>query len=345
MGSWSGVLLTPGGGRRTALRPALAIGCVLLSACSGWLRGGTQQGTVPEVVDPLRPVTAMLAEYGGLMELVERRADALLGQCMRERGFEYVPPDRGEWQGWSTPASYFNPLSVERAEAWGYVLEDADPSLVEAPPLSESEQEAFGVALMGTDEERVRLDNGLEIGTGGCLGEARAAVAGSIDESVEWLAFSGHLQILRNQVWEEVLASPEWQETEKAWTRCMRDAGYDVDSPADATDLALAGPGRLPFERPKEVDPEALNEERPTEWEIQVAVTDATCRTDTSFEDEWDRLMSYFEQEAVADNPELVLIWHETSEKMRQVVDDELSVAPNPEEDPQDGYAVPTTAP
>lgn len=298
---------------------------------------------MPDEVDEQKPLTAMWAEFGGLMALFDRRVDEVSIVCMSERGFEYRPPDRGEWLGWVTPRGYFDHLPVERARELGYVVEEPDIPM-ESPAVrsaSESEQRAFWIALLGTDEERVSLDNGMDVGVGGCLGEARAAVAGSGKESVMWLSFSGHLNELRNEAWEKAEASPDWRRIETAWTECMNEQGYEVDDPSEAVDLALDGPDRLPFARPGDARP-VSDEERPTEWEIQVAVADAECREDTSLDTEWERIVAYFEQEIAADNPEVIIAWHETAERMRQVLADQLAAAPNPEDDPGDDYVVPT---
>lgn len=328
-------------------RAVMGLSLAFLAGCGGWVHMDDRPtGEVPEDVTRSRPVTAMLIEYGGLMELLERQADELLSSCMKRRGFNYLPPDRGDWKGWRQPSDYLNPLSLERAETRGYVPDVEEPPIVE-PPVSESEAEleAFGVALMGTSKERVRLDNGMEIGTGGCLGEARATVAGTTEKSVEWLAFSGHIQMLRNEASDQAVASPEWRSAEQSWTQCMKASGYDVDTPADAQDLALAGPDRLPFARPEPDQVPLSDEDRPTEWELQVATADAACRLEMGLEDEWDRLVSFYEQGVIADHPEVVLAWSETAAQMRTVVAEELVAAPNSENDPQGAYPIPSNPP
>src|SRR5690606_16356045 len=74
---------------RTIRRWTLHLGCLLVVGCRGWLSGdrGTAGDVVPDEVDEQKPLTAMWAEFGGLMALFDRRVDEVSIVCMSERGF------------------------------------------------------------------------------------------------------------------------------------------------------------------------------------------------------------------------------------------------------------------
>ncbi len=57
---------------------------------------------------------------------------------------------------------------------------------------------------------------------------------------------------------------------------------------------------------------------------------DTTCQQESGIVAEWDRLISIGEQRVVADSPEVVIGWAETSAEIRVAVADVLATVPDP---------------
>lgn len=185
------------------------------------------------------------------------------------------------------------------------------------------------------------MENGLTIGVGGCLGEARAGIAGSSEEAVEWLGFGSYIHGLKNEAYEMAEASDEWRGVHDEWIACMSGEGYHVTSPDDAQSQALSGAADNTGRPVHETTPTEVAEARPTDLEIRVATADAKCRQETRLEAVWNSQISLAEQAVILGNPELVLGWVEAAGTMRAVVADILRTVPNPEDDPASGYSVP----
>jgi hypothetical protein len=328
---------------------------VLMPACDGDVEDFAVSATSSPAADdadgfspgPL-PASAMWAEYTDLVGIFESKAEELVAGCMAREGFEYRPLPLQPWQGWDevVAARPIRELSVEQASERGY-LSASDPT--EAVPHDlfdgpENERAAFNEALTGS--ETMALDNGMILNVDGCLGESRASVAGEVEKMAEWLGMSGTLQSVVWAAFNEVEASDEWQSALGRWQQCLAEEGYAVGSQEDLVTMALVGAEDLSGRPVHEQDDEPIEgEARPTELEKELATLDAACQQVTGVVAEWDQLVSLAEQRLVADSPEVVITWAETSAGIRAAVADVLATVPDPGVDPATQYSVPPPQP
>lgn len=205
--------------------------------------------------------------------------------CMAEQGFEYVPMVM-------VPGSFEasdDPLRGTRefAEAYGYgiwrgpeiepgqftyMLEDA-ANRAHRASLSPEAQAAYDVALMG---QRTDLGGGTVSYDGTGCTEVTALRDSPEAEYLRGVRqeVSDYLQSL----WDG--ADPRLAEVDAAWASCMRDAGYDDDSPHAAEqriiDEVTAAYGSGSTLTPAQTDERAEDERR-------LALADQDCRDATDW--------------------------------------------------------------
>lgn len=127
-------------------------------------------------------------------ELISYAEQALLGDCLREHGFEYYPVDP----------------SNEAAS------QSKDPNIRYLEGLSESDQLAYRQAMFGdTDESKVQATvEGVttQLSTNGCLADARKQLYGDLEAWYRPHVIAGNIDSLAHR---DVLADPRYQKDEQ----------------------------------------------------------------------------------------------------------------------------------
>jgi len=172
----------------------------------------------------------------------ERQLQELVAVCMREEGWEYTPVEYpSEYYDFSEPT---DDEELERIQREGlgvtywtlHAFDDSadvddpftdfqDPNLDYLDSLSQSEQEAYYVSLYGEPMS----DEGVEITAlqedGGCYGKANVQVRG--DDPSQDPAFWDAMAPYYDDINDRYVADSRYIEINKAWSACMKDAGYD----------------------------------------------------------------------------------------------------------------------
>lgn len=202
---------------------------------------------------------------------VERATQELIADCMADQGFDYVvrqpeqvtePPD-------SILLGAFGLTDIEQARANGYY----NPELAADVDLEpRSGEEAFTEALFGDPRAERILEEIVDPMTGtpigmveqrqGCVGQAEAAAYGGADVRLRYLALDAAMQEAALDTIAAAQASELFQMAEEAWSRCMTARGYAFDRLVDVAATEWAEP-------------------RPSDEEVNTAVTDVECKADS----------------------------------------------------------------
>lgn len=281
-------------GGSTASVLAALCGTVALIGVAGCSTGDATdpptESPDPTTPDPLGPLELYVGGAVGAQSQGEVAAELALheesvGACMAEQGFEYVPMVMvpGSFEASDEPLRG----SREFAEVYGYgiwrapeiepgqftyMLDDA-ANRAHRASLSPEAQAAYDVALMG---QRTDLGDGTVSYDGTGCTEVPA-----LRESPE----AEYLRGVRQEV-SDFLQSlwdgddPRLAEVDAAWASCMRDAGYDDDSPHTAEqriiDEVTASYGSGSALTPAQTDERAEDERR-------LALADQDCRDATNW--------------------------------------------------------------
>jgi hypothetical protein len=181
-------------------------------------------------LDPLAPEDA---------QEISRAEYRLLGTCMAQKGLVYDAPSIG-----SVPPMYLSPSELRRdgyRYDWAAAAQDflgassPDGAGRATAGMTAGELAEYDEALFGDVDERVTLGDlgGGTIGSpaGGCMGEARAALYGSVanfmryDRVVETLSHWG--------IGSRLQEYDAYREPLTAWQECMRARNHDVGGDTD----------------------------------------------------------------------------------------------------------------
>lgn len=222
----------------------LAVGLVIaLGACGGG-SGGDRQSS------------ATLDEQVGLEgdAILQRqaRAEALIRDCMKAQGFDYVPVDPVAQRAALVGSRSMSEEEFNQQFGYGITtlyeqrLQQAStgPNERIRAALGPADQVAYDRALYGDDPTAtfaVALDTGDFTRLGGCLKQATERVFGgaSLLETI-----TSKLDDLD----ERILADARMVDAVKGWSRCMQQAGYDFSAQDDVDETlkseleAIVGP-------------------------------------------------------------------------------------------------------
>lgn len=225
---------------------------ILMSACSGD-DGGAEPKKV--TLGSVLGVSDAAPDYAD----VQRQSEELTAQCMIDAGWEYIPVQYPETV---TLANESDEDVVARIKLMGLgfayeLLNDGTDEAVGDDPwedfvnpndayvasLSADEKAAYDDAMYGTDEEQSQSElttTRFDPTTGsqwsvtgsrsGCAGEAFAAVMdkGSTQTTEDAVA----IKVFWDDLQSRVKADPRTIKLDDRWASCMRDSGYDYESPA-----------------------------------------------------------------------------------------------------------------
>lgn len=169
---------------------------------------------------------------------ISRAEHRLVGACMAQKGFTYHAPFLGD-----VPPMYLSPSDLRR-DGYRYDWAAAADDFLEASSrggaggamagMSADELAAYDEALYGDVDVMVSLDglDGVEgRPAGGCAGVARAALYGSVansmrfDRAVETMTHSA--------IGERLQEYDAYREPLTAWQECMRARNHDVGDDTD----------------------------------------------------------------------------------------------------------------
>ena len=270
-------------GPAPALLPVVLV--VVLAGC-----GGSERRAPGGVDAQTQRLVESLATHDTRLAQAEAKATA---ECMRPKGFRYPPYEvlrpRPAAAG---PARLVHPISKREAAQHGYGDDlnrerpkDSDPQLAQEHYLNtlpEPERRRYHQALWPADEPEVTIDlpQGMTSGAAstGCVAEARIRVYGSVETYLRLSQFSNALSLVSIDAYDRSRNA----KTMGLYGWCMKRAGYAVDPPKEAKDLARE---RFAHRRPDEV----------SDQERAMAVSDATCQESSGI---YDRLEAAILDEA-----------------------------------------------
>ena len=223
---------------------------ILVAGCSGGGGGaGAKRTTLGSAlgIDEVPDLTA-----------IQRQSQELVAKCMNDAGWEYLPvqyPDqtvinnpseddelaRIKLEGLGVAYALLNDPATSSIYdgLWADFVNPNDPYIA---TLSEDEKTAYQDSLDGTAEEQAATmtttsqfdpETGTESGMvgsrSGCSGEADAAVASSDGSQTpeEVAAIRGYWNDLQTRF----QADPRTIKLGERWVSCMKDSGYDYESP------------------------------------------------------------------------------------------------------------------
>jgi hypothetical protein len=219
--------------RTPTIAAALLAAFGLLTACGGGGSGGTgSEVTVEEQIG---------LDGDGVLQR-QAQAENLISECMRVRGFEYVPVDPVAQQQALTGSRGLTKDEFEAQYGYGITtlyeqrqrLAELGPNRAIRDALSPADQTAYDRTLYGDDPTQtfaVALDTGDFSRLGGCVKEAADMVFGGAQFLESLVAKLGELdEQVKNDV--RMVAAIE------QWAVCMRQAGYGLADP-DEVDVVL----------------------------------------------------------------------------------------------------------
>ncbi len=280
-----------------------ALSLPVLAACSA-SSGESAAVRTPDAAT-VRLASAAWAEVQGTKARLRDVENVLLTACLRRQGFAVSPP---------APIAIPDPPNVgvsptpEEARSRGYGLvptrEAPTPSGASAWDGAPEDYKArYSLALNGRDAERVTFEfpgGGYQISGGGCYGDVRRLLFGDLRNYIklDWLSSNQIRQETRS-----LLSADEALRTaEVTWARCMKAAGYSVNSHDDAVHLAQG----------------MRSTGHPADVEFAIAVADAQCASDSGYRREQSRATSAAESTVLGEHAPDIIAW-------RQLVNEAIS--------------------
>lgn len=211
---------------------ALAVCLGLVSACGGG--GGHAKANSATVDEQLG-----LGTEGALKR--QAQAENLIRDCMRAQGFEYVPVDPAVQQQALVGTPGLSKADFEKQYGYGITTlyeqrqrAAVGPNQTIRDALDKVQQAAYDRTLFGDDPSATfaqALDTGDFSRLGGCTKQAAGQVFGGVE-------LIQSLQGKLDQLDQRIKADGRMVTAIKRWSRCMRDAGFDLADP-DEVDTTL----------------------------------------------------------------------------------------------------------
>ncbi|MFM2070200.1 MAG: hypothetical protein RLZZ623_463 [Actinomycetota bacterium] len=240
------------------------------------LDGGT---TEIDSSDEPRSTTAVALPIADLLRASNEFASSLadlqavnINECMRVKGFDYqlsraeVPAELSEVE--VLARRYGAPQTRVADGVVGYAFDNAGESLLPEEPIA---TEAETKALIGETVLTDRLDGvgGNAVGEvtigNGCVGNSLVEVFGSADNYVKFSQLQVFVDSVSSASLSQLYSDPTAIEASKAWSDCMRLAGFEYRTPFDVTNQDWESP-------------------RPGILEQETARADQRCRAMTAVE-------------------------------------------------------------
>jgi hypothetical protein len=206
----------------------LVLACAVFAAACG---GDDEQASAPpkgEVEDQLG------FDDAGILAR-QSRVEAVVRDCMKDQGFDYVPVDpvaqRAALFGSSrlSEEDFIRQFGYGISTVWGRATATADPNQRIRARLSGAEGRAYDRALWGENEGATfidAVDRGDFSKLGGCTLKATEAAIGSSRTLTQ-------LQSRLDEMEERMLQDQRMVRAIEAWSKCMADAGYRYEEPEE----------------------------------------------------------------------------------------------------------------
>jgi hypothetical protein len=251
---------------RPARRRAAVIACIfslalIMTGCAA----ATGQGA-----PAARLQQASLTPWQG--DVLDHADQILIGDCMRQRGFQYRTYPAHNFLDQLFPYVFDN---VAWSQRYGYGSGNAassagvpDPNAHYVSTLSAARRSSYSLAISGSGPGlQIRVPGGGGIigqSSNGCLAWADGRLYGGFPA---WFRANTMAFLAQPLLTRDVEESRQYQLAVAQWSTCMRAAGYTYTSPAQAHD----GPGT-----------------------IQTAVAEARCANKTSLANTARRLSKFY---------------------------------------------------
>ena len=267
----------------------------------------------------------------------EVKVQEAIRTCMKAEGFEYVPVDPSQ-NGMSMKFDEDDSISMKERRTKGYGISTGfmmkarpasrqdDPNAKIRDALSEADQDAYDVAMMGAETAaQMKAAKGASGASGvggirisrqagengsptdqGCMGKAQSEVPGGPEQLGDDL----------KEMQERAQADPRLIAKLKDWASCMADGGYtDFENPGDARDSIRdrmdeimgatdQGDGVTSFAiGGDDIDQAKLADLK--QEEIRVAVLDGTCQKKTGLDQTIKEVRKDAEQRFLDEHPNL----------------------------------------
>ncbi len=260
-----------------AVLAAVLMGSACTSAQDG-SDGEPALGPIPVITSYTQVVLPLdaYAESNDQIQLGTYVSDRLVQRCMRRFGLDWTL--RVPTPGSNKPRNdrRYGIIDAAQAAQYGYsVPESAQPKA--AGPAFTNDQDAV---LVGRGQQTF---NGVPVPDGGCAGEAQRALAAG-GPPLDTAGRPGLVAQLNHDVGARADGDSRVQAAFGAWSRCMKESGYDYAGPWDAND-----------------DPHWSGSAIPPQ-EIATAVADAACRRRTNLVGIWFAVESAYQTRAIESN-------------------------------------------
>ena len=278
---------------------ALAVaGACLLAACG---EGGEDEGLPP--LGPLKPIRAQadfVTPLDHYMPTPRQRAviatakSELTARCMEKMGFTGYPVDSYAAQA-EIPlhGNTFGVFDEDIARRHGYTPSFNDALMAQNTDIelrfAEWSSPAISEALNGRARPRSLPSAGEapvpeEVPVGGCEGAAAKELYGYVGASppttlVNWI------ETLQMQAGGRAMNDPRMKAPTEAWSRCMKDRGYDFATPTDSNNT-LGG------------------EQTDHDTAVKGALADVRCKWSSGFIDTQVALVAAYENQVIEKNAE-----------------------------------------
>ena len=204
-----------------------------LSACGGGKASAKSQGTVEEQVG--------LDEDG--IRVRQATVENLVRDCMKAQGFDYVPVDPAAQEAALTGTAGMSKDDFEKQFGYGIttLYEQRRKQAVAGPnkairgSLSEADGKAYDKALYGDDPTATfadAVDTGDYSRLGGCVKASTDQVFGGADVLQS-------LSTKLDELDQKIRADARMVKAVRAWSDCMREAGYPNLAEQEDVDTVL----------------------------------------------------------------------------------------------------------
>ncbi|MFF2841416.1 hypothetical protein [Paenarthrobacter sp. NPDC057981] len=216
---------------------------------------------------PVSGTTLAAEQFASADPVAEKGVAEAVRRCMAKAGYDYTPVSAGQQSVDLKNYVGFDTLTVEAARISGYASSKPKGPGEPAPDTTLGKLMAdpgFQQALHGggnPEQNVVQSSAGTGMLWGGCTAEGVTAIYGNADNYMRatGLAFNS-LMVATNAAGQDA----EIQAAVDSWKECMSTTAFPYSHPGEAVSAGLEAGGQK---------------------ELKIAVTDATCRQSTGFDE------------------------------------------------------------